>query len=158
MTESDLSRLSTFHTRSLRKLLRIFWPNTISNQQLLTRTNQESIDTIIMRRRWRWIGQVMRKEQDDITRTALHWTPEGRRKRGRPKETCRRTVERELKALKQTWGTIQKFAQNRQRWRSFVAALHASRHKGQTVEPVHHFESRLTDGLNNNDQISILGD
>ena len=73
----------------------------------------------------------MRKEQDYIARTALHWTPEGKRKRGRPKETWRRTVEKELKTMKQTWSSIQKLAQNRQEWRSFVAALHASRHKGQ---------------------------
>ena len=58
---------------------------TISNQQLLVRTNQESIETIITRRCWRWIGHIMRKEQDNITRTALHWTPEGKRKRGQLK-------------------------------------------------------------------------
>ena len=131
MTEKHLSKLSAFHTRNLRKILCIFWPNTISNQQLLARTNLESRATIITRRRWRWIGHIMRKEQDDITKTALHWTPEGKRKRGRPKETWRRTVEKELKAMKQTWSSIQKLAQNRQEWRSFVAALHASRHKGQ---------------------------
>ena len=41
-------------------------------------------ETIITRRRWRWIGHIMWKEQDYITRTALHWTPEGRRKKGQP--------------------------------------------------------------------------
>ena len=92
--------------------IRIFWPNTISNQQLLARTNQESIETIITRRRWRWIGHIMRKEQDDITKTALHWTPEGKRKRGRPKETWRRTVEKELNAMKQTWARILKDSEN----------------------------------------------
>ena len=35
------------------------------------------------------------------------------------------TVKGELKTLKHTWGTIQKLAQNRQEWRSFVTALHA---------------------------------
>ena len=131
MTESDLNKLSTFHTKNLRRILRIFWPNTISNQQLLDQCNQESMETIIMRRRWKWLGHVMRKDEGNITRTALHWTPEGRRKRGRPKNTWRRTVEGEVKSLRHTWGTIQKLAQNREEWRSFVAALHASRHNGQ---------------------------
>ena len=112
MTEKDLSKISAFHTRILRIIIRIFWPNTISNQQLLARTNQESIETIITRRRWRWIGHIMRKEQDDITKTALHWTPEGKRKRGRPKETWRRTVEKELNAMKQTWARILKDSEN----------------------------------------------
>ncbi|XP_070210232.1 uncharacterized protein [Littorina saxatilis] len=51
MTESDLTKLSTFHTKNLRRILRIFWPNTISNQQLLAHCNQESMETIVTRRR-----------------------------------------------------------------------------------------------------------
>ena len=88
------------------------------------------MDTIIMRRRWSWIGHVSRREQENITRTALYWKPEGKRKRGRPKKTWRRMVEAEMKTLHQTWGTIQKKAQNRQEWKDFVAALHAKKHNG----------------------------
>ena len=61
-------------------------------------------DPIIMRRQWRWIGHFMRREQDNITRTALHWTPEGKRKRGRARNTWRRTVEAELKTMHITPG------------------------------------------------------
>ena len=125
MTESDLNKLSTFHTKNLRRILRIFWPETISNQELLARCNQDNMGTIIMRRRWKWIGHVMRREQGNITRTALRWTPEGKRKRGRPKITWRRTVEAELKTFNHTWGSIQRLAQDRHEWLSFVAALHA---------------------------------
>ena len=125
MTESDLNKLSTFHTKNLRRILRIFWPETISNQELLARCNQDSMGTIIMRRRWKWIGHVMRREQDNISRTAPHWTPEGRRRRGRTKITWRRIEEAELKTLHHTWGTIQRLARDRQEWLNFVAALHA---------------------------------
>ena len=38
---------------------------------------------------------MLRKSVNENTRIALTWTPEGRRKRGRPKETSRRTIERE---------------------------------------------------------------
>ena len=130
MTASDLNQLSTFHTKNRRRILRIFWPETISNQHLLARCNQDSMGTIIMRRRWRWIGHVIRREPGNISRTALHWTPEGKRKRGRPKNTWCRTVEGELTTLHHTWGTVQKQGQNRQGWSTFVAALHASRHNG----------------------------
>ena len=51
MTESDLNQLSTFHTKNLRRILLIFWPKTISNQHL-AHCNQDSMGTIIMRRRW----------------------------------------------------------------------------------------------------------
>ena len=87
MTESDLEKLSVFHTKSLRKILRIFWRKSISNAELLSQCHQENMRTIIMRRRRRWMGHVLRKKSDNITRIALHWTPEGKRKRGRPKHT-----------------------------------------------------------------------
>ena len=111
--KNDLNKLSVFHTKSLRRICRIFWPNTISNEALYAQCHQDSMDNIITRRRWRWIGHVMRKNRDDITRTALHWTPEGKRKRGRPKTTWRRTVEGEIKDLNHTWDTIQRLAQDR---------------------------------------------
>ncbi len=122
-------------TQSLRKICRIFWPNTISNEALYAQCHQNSMENIIMRR-WRWIGHVMRKSIDDITRTALHWTPEGKRKRGRPQNTWWRTVEGEIKDLNHTWGTIQKLAQDRKEWKTFVAALCARRHNGQKVSKV----------------------
>lgn len=97
-----------------------------------------TLETIIMRRRW------------------IHWTrhPEGTRchrlghplldTRGETKERKTQvptgkfnrktqwTVEAELKALNYTWDIIQKLAQNRQQWQTFVVALHATEHKGET--------------------------
>ena len=131
MTECDQQKLSTFHTRSLRRILRIFWPQKVSNQDLLNRCQLEDMAMIITKRRWKWLGHVLRKDHSNITRTALFWTPEGKRKRGRPKITWRLTVEAEMKAYHQTWGTLQKKASDRQGWRDFVAALHARGHNGQ---------------------------
>ena len=81
MTETDLSKLRSFHTTCLRRILRIFWPERISNGQTLRRCQQDDMGDIILRRRWRWIGHVLRKDPQSITRTALHWTPDGKRKR-----------------------------------------------------------------------------
>ncbi len=101
-------------------------PHTIFNQLLLSQGKQDNMATIIMRRQWKWVGHVIRTEQDNITLTALHWTPDGKRKKGRPKNTWHRTVEGEMKTLHHTWGSIKTLAQNRQEWISFVAAPHAS--------------------------------
>ena len=120
MTESDLNKVSTFHTKNLL----IIWSETISNQHLLTRCNQDGMGTDMMRTRWRWIGHMMRREPGNVS--FLHWTPKGKRKRGRLKNTCRRNVEGDH----HTWGTVQKLVQNRQEWGTFVAALHASRDNG----------------------------
>ena len=44
MLEDDRKRfkqtVSFFHTKSLRRILRIFWPNRISNEDLLRQCNQ----------------------------------------------------------------------------------------------------------------------
>lgn len=125
MTENDLNKLSTFHTKSLRRILKVFWPNTISNQDLLSRCDQEDMATIITRRRWTWIGHILRRDPESIIKTALFWTPEGKRKRGRPKVTWRRTVEAEMKEHQRSWGTLQKLASDRQGWRALVTALYA---------------------------------
>ena len=62
----------------------------ISNEDLLRQCNQESKATILVRRRC--YGLDMCLEGIKITRTALYWTPEGKRKRGRPKNIWKRTV------------------------------------------------------------------
>ena len=77
--------------------------------QLLVRCHQDSMETIIMRRKWGWIGHVLRKDAGNITHSALQWTPQGKWKRG----TSKNTAEGEIKTLNHTWGTIWKLAQNR---------------------------------------------
>ena len=82
--------------------------------------------TLLIRMRWKWIGHVITRDEHSITRTALHWTPEGKGKRGRPTNIWRRTVEGELKSMNHSWGTIDKMVKDRQKWRTFVAALHVN--------------------------------
>ena len=96
----------------------------ISNKDLFERCATEPMATILMRRRWRWIGHVTRQEAS-IAKTALHWMPEGKRKRGRLKITWRRTIEKEIKEIGKTWEGIKFMARDRQVWREHVAALHA---------------------------------
>lgn len=81
MTDSDLNKLNK------RRILRIVWPNVISYEQLLAKCDQDNIETILMRKRWRWIGHLLRRETENVSYTALPWTPEPEGKRGRPKNT-----------------------------------------------------------------------
>jgi hypothetical protein len=68
-------------------------------------------------------GPYFRKPTDDITRRALQWNPQGKRNRGRPKNTWRRTVLEEAKGVKKTCAEIKCVAKNRVRWRNLVDAL-----------------------------------
>ena len=56
--------------------------------------------------------------------TAMTWTPEGRRKVGRPKTTWRRTVKSERQKLGwRTWNAVKPVAEDRVRWRGSIAAV-----------------------------------
>ncbi|XP_061191532.1 uncharacterized protein LOC133199675 [Saccostrea echinata] len=123
VTNNITQKLDTFQTRCLRRILKIFWLNKISNEELYERTQTAAISDQIKEKRWKWIGHVLRKETSDIPRVALRWTPPGKRNRGRPKETWRRSVEKEMKEQGWTWGKVQQMSVDRQRWRSSVQAL-----------------------------------
>ena len=58
-----------------------------------------------------------------LPRVALRWTPDDKQKRGRPKETWRRTVEREMGEQGWTWGYLERLSADRPQWRTLVAAL-----------------------------------
>ena len=59
----------------------------------------------------------------DICYPKSHWNQRGKRARGRPKETWRRTVEKEMWASNASWGELRTKAKGRQQWRSEVIDL-----------------------------------
>jgi hypothetical protein len=61
---------------------------------------------------------------------ALSWTPEGRRKRGRPKTTWRRTVEKEREESGwRSWAEARVAAADRDGWSRSVDALRVTKDK-----------------------------
>ena len=101
MTQTDEKKRDAFLHKSVRPILKIYWPMQITNEEIRRRTGMETISRQVAKRRWAWLGHVLKMDHNSHPRTALTWVPEGKRKRGRPRETWRRTVEKELK--KRTW-------------------------------------------------------
>ena len=68
---------------------------------------------------------MLRREKDhNNCRVALTWTPEGKRKRGRPKTTWRNTIERERKELGWTsWNVVEQVAKDREEWQLLLRGL-----------------------------------
>ena len=127
VTNTISNKVQTFINSCLRYIFGIRWPERISNRDLWQRANQDPITQQIARRKWRWIGHTLRKPPGDITRHALEWNPQGKRRVGRPKTTWRRSCEEELKTCGLSWGEAKKVAQNRVRWRSVAEALCSTR-------------------------------
>jgi hypothetical protein len=78
--------------RHLRYILRIWWPNIISSKDLWKITGQEDINLEIRKRKFRWIGHTLRKEDGEIPKVALLWNSQGNRERGRPRNSWRRSL------------------------------------------------------------------
>jgi hypothetical protein len=86
-------------------------------------SKQKPIIPQVKGRKWKWIGHSLRKDSQAIERQVLNWYSLGRRKRGRPKRTWRRTVEEETGKVGKTWKDVGALAQNRIRWTSFLEVL-----------------------------------
>jgi len=60
VTASDLNKLDVFHRTCLRRVLRRFWSNHVSNEELYEGTGSTPVSALIRVGRWRWIGHVLR--------------------------------------------------------------------------------------------------
>ena len=110
-----------------KQALRIWWPQRIRNDTISQVTGVKNISGEIRRRRWNWIGYVLRKERNDDRMVAMEWQPEGKRKVGRPKTTWRRTVEKGSRQERWTsWAEDRGAAQDRASLREKVTTLCAS--------------------------------
>jgi len=63
------------------------------------------------------------KEASNITCQSLTWNPQGKRRRGRPKNSWRRNTDTELRMMGYTWKEVVQKAQVIVHWRAVVNGL-----------------------------------
>jgi len=88
------------------------------------------VEEDIRRRRWSWLGHTLRKPPSSISRQALNWNPQGQRKRGRPRTTWQRELEKDIKRTGHTWKQLERIAQDRGDWRVVIGGLCSRRSEG----------------------------
>ena len=93
-TKMTQRKIQTFINNCLRRLFNIRWPVKVSSEDLWKRAGQEPVAKQILRR----------KPPSSITRQALTWNPQGKRRRGRPRNSWRRDTEAKLRRQGMTWG------------------------------------------------------
>ena len=123
VTKNITDKTQAFVNRCLRYILGISWPNTISNEDLWAKTQEDRIKIQIRRKEWKWIGHMLRKPHNSVTKQALFWNPQGKRNRGRPKNNWRRSAEQELRQIGLRWAQIEHQAQDREQWKKTVNEL-----------------------------------
>jgi hypothetical protein len=82
----------------------------ISNKDLWKVRGQENINLEIRKRKFRWISHTLRKEDGEIPKAVLLWNPRGNRKRGRLRNSWRRSV---IKEASRSWNELRFLAADR---------------------------------------------
>jgi len=72
------------------------------------------------KRKFGWIGHTLRKEDGEIPKVALLWKPQRNRKRGRPRNSWKRSV---IKEAGRSWNELKFLAADRQKWKGLIDNL-----------------------------------
>ena len=62
-------KLNVFQNKCLRKILKVYWPMKISNEEIRERSSIRKIDEQVRTRRWKWLGHVLRMPSDKDLRS-----------------------------------------------------------------------------------------
>ena len=118
MTTENERWLKTADTRMTRKLCGNKLSKTNSTEDLRKLTGLEEITESLRKRRLRWLGHVMRKDNTEwVKKTWKQWDIEGTRPWGRPKKTWESTIKEDCALL----GLKPEDAQDRDSWRAEIA-------------------------------------
>ena len=76
----------------------------VSTEERLHRADMKPMSKEVTQCRWRMIEHILRQDQNNNCNIAITWAPERKRRRGRPKATWKKTVEKErAEAGSQSW-------------------------------------------------------
>jgi hypothetical protein len=64
--EGDPEKLQSYVNTCLRFILGIWWPNVISDEDLWERTRQKETWKEIRYQKWKWIGHMLRQDNESI--------------------------------------------------------------------------------------------
>ena len=62
MTKTDEKKLDAFLHKNLRRIFKIYWPMRVKNEEVRARAGLETISKQVARRRWTWLGHVLRMD------------------------------------------------------------------------------------------------
>ena len=128
MTSKIAKKLDVFQQRCLRTTLHVSYRDHSTKEEILQRTGSRRLRDIVAERRFRMAGHILCLSEERPAKTAMTWTPsEGRRGRGRPKETWR-TFCKDLARVNIIWEECATVAADRSRWRQLAAAQCAKPH------------------------------
>ena len=102
-TKKTTRMLLTFIKKCLKYILKTKWQDETTKKKIWRRTDQHSIRKEIARRKWTWIGHILRKQTNNVKRQALDWNPQGKNRQIQNylEETSKR-------GSKETWNHLER--------------------------------------------------
>ena len=77
--------------------MKVRWYEHMSEVEVRSRSGLKTIIERIKQSRWRRYEHVLRMPEDRLPKQITKWDSEGSRRRRRPKDTWRRTIQREMR-------------------------------------------------------------
>lgn len=125
LTQEDLRKIEIWE----RKVLRRIFGGIKENDEWRRRTNKElaevynepNIGSVIRQSRLRWLGHLIRLDENRLTKIMFQQEPRGVNRRGRPRKSWMDGVKEDLNELGIIeWETL---ARNRKEWRKAIQAM-----------------------------------
>jgi len=114
-------QLNHFHMTCLRRILKIKWQDRVPDTEVLSRANQPSIHSLLMKAQVRWAGHLARMPDERIPKQLLYGElSEGRRSVGGQKKRFKDTLKASLKSFDIDTTTWDKVAEDRPTWRNLI--------------------------------------
>ena len=75
MNKSTQRKLESFHTSCLRRILCFSYLERVTNEEVLARSRMSTLSAMIMIRRLKWFGHILRMNDDRLALRAFTWEP-----------------------------------------------------------------------------------
>ena len=117
------NQIDVFHRKIIKeKIMKIFYPKVISNEEFYKRTKCTPWSVIVEKRRLKWFGHLMRLPPDTPARKALEYaTAQYAKPRGRPKMTWLAMFKKQLSdGYGLSWERACALASDRDVWKRYI--------------------------------------
>ena len=90
MNKSTQRKLESFHTSCLRRILCLSFMERVTNEEVLARSRMSTLSAMIMIKRLKWFGHVLRMNDDRLALQAFTWEPTEKNRNAKRAPGCQR--------------------------------------------------------------------
>ena len=117
----NMKVLERFHQKCIRRILNINWEMRVSDVEILERSKCTSIESLIYKSKLRWVGHILRMEDERIPKKLLYGElTTGKRPAHKPKKRYKDDIKHTLKQCNISLDNWENIALDRLAWRKLI--------------------------------------